>query len=462
MSADDPEGDGLRFEPEPAASGGVRGPVPLAERMRPRTLDEVEGQESVLAPGTFLREAVRERRVPSIVLWGPPGTGKTTIARALAASVGGAFVALSAVTSGVKDVRLVIDEAQRRRARGGSTILFVDEIHRFNKAQQDAFLPHVEAGTVVLVGATTENPAFALTRALLSRLRTVVLVPLGPEALGRILDRALEDPARGLAGRHALSPAARSALIDLSDGDARRCLNALEGAAAHSLARGGGGEVTLDDVREGAQRRVADYDRAGDRAYDALSAFHKSLRGSDPDAALFWMARMLEGGEDPLVVVRRMVAMAFEDVGLADVHAARVALEAKAAVEMLGLPEGELGMVRAVVYLATAPKSNAVVLAMGAAHDAAKAHPSAPVPLHLRNAPTDLAKSLGHGEGYLYPHDHPNAFVAQDYLPEALAGARFYEPVEVGDEREVARRLAWWRKLRESGARPRGGAEETR
>jgi putative ATPase len=289
-----------------------------------------------------------------------------------------------------------------------------------------------------------------------------VLAPLDREALGRILDRTLSDPERGLGGRSRLAEAAREALLVLAEGDARRCLNALEGAAEHAAARGGGGEVTLEDVREGAQRRVPDYDRGGDRAYDALSAFHKSLRGSDPDAALFWMARMLEGGEDPLVIVRRMVAMAFEDVGLADVHAARVALEARDAVEMLGLPEGELGMVRAVVYLATAPKSNAVVRALGAAHEAAKAHPGAPVPLHLRNAPTGLAKSLGHGAGYEYPHDHPHAFVAQDHLPAELADARFYEPVEVGDEREVARRLAWWRRLRERSRSGRAAGEEGR
>jgi putative ATPase len=425
--------------------------------MRPRTLDEVVGQAGALGPGSYLREAAREGRVPSLVLWGPPGSGKTTIAKALASTVGGPFVALSAVTSGVKDVRAVIEEAQAQRARGKTTLLFVDEIHRFNKAQQDAFLPHVEAGTVVLVGATTENPAFALTRALLSRLRVVVLVPLSTEALGAIVDRALADGERGLGGPFALDPDARSALLDLAEGDARRCLNALEGAADHAKSRGTAPRISVEDVRQGAQRRVADYDRGGDRAYDALSAFHKSLRGSDCDAALYWMARMLEGGEDPVVVARRMVAMAFEDVGLADAHAGRVALEAMQAVEMLGLPEAELALVKAAIHLATAPKSNAVLRALTAAHEAARAHPAEPVPVHLRNAPTSLAKSLGHGAEYRYPHDDPRGFEVQEYLPPALRGTRTYEPVEIGDEREVARRLAWWRERRAAKGDERRG-----
>jgi putative ATPase len=440
--------------PPPRAAPG--GAAPLAERMRPATLAEVVGQETVLGPGTFLAEAAAAGRVPSLVLWGPPGSGKTTIARALAVAVGGSWCALSAVTSCVKDVRAVIEEAQARRSSGGRTILFVDEIHRFNKAQQDAFLPHVESGTVVLVGATTENPAFALTPALLSRLRVVVLETLSKAALSTLVDRATADPLRGLGGRVRLAPDARLGLLTLADGDARRCLNALEAAAARALARGEGAQVTLDDVREASQRRLPRYDRGGDVAYDALSAFHKSLRGSDPDAALYWLARMLEGGEDPLVPVRRMVAMACEDVGLADRDALRVALEALEAVRFLGLPEGELALVRAVVYLAAAPKSNAVVLALAAAHEAAKAHPDAPVPIHLRSAPTALDRSLGHGQAYLYPHDHANAFVLQDYLPDALVGTRLYEPIEVGDEREIARRVAWWRGLRE---RARGAAD---
>jgi putative ATPase len=441
---DDGADDGVAT---PAASAAG---APLADRMRPARLEEVEGQEPVLGPGSLLRTAEETGEVPSLVLWGPPGSGKTTVARLLAARGGARFVALSAVTSGVKDVRAVIEQADRRRRRGGKTLLFVDEIHRFNKAQQDAFLPHVEAGTVVLVGATTENPSFALTSALLSRLRVVVLAPLSPDALSRVLARALADP-RGLGGRLSIEDDARDLLLRVADGDARRMLNALESAAALADAAGRA-SVTFDDVREGAQTRYARYDRAGDAHYDALSAFHKSLRGSDVDATLYWMARMIEGGESPLVIVRRMVAMASEDVGLADSRALRIALDAKEAVEFLGVPEGELALVHAAIYLASAPKSNAVVEALGRAHEAAKETPSAPVPLHVRNAPTPLTKDLGHGRGYLYPHESPEAFERQEYLPPEVAGRTFYVPKEIGDERETARRVAYWRSLRAKGA----------
>jgi putative ATPase len=431
--------------------------APLADRVRPRTLDEVVGQDDAVGPGSFLRTSVARGEVPSVVLWGPPGSGKTTIARALAGTGGAAFEALSAVTSGVKDVRAVVEAAEERRRRGGRTTLFVDEIHRFHRGQQDAFLPHVEAGTIALVGATTENPAFALTPALLSRLRVVVLSPLSDEALETVLSRGLDETARSPTGPVVLGEGSRAALLAVAGGDARRLLNALEGAAAVAASRGRG-PVTPDDVRAGAQRRLPAYDRGGDAAYDLLSAFHKSLRGSDADAALYWMARMLEAGEDPLVPVRRMVAMACEDVGLADRDALRVALEAKEAVQFLGLPEGELAMVRAVIHLATAPKSNAVVKALGAAREAAKAHPDEPVPLHLRNAPTGLSKSLGHGEGYVYAHDRPDAAVPHAHLPEALGDLRLYVPAEVGDERETARRLAWWRSVRERARRDAGAA----
>lgn len=449
----EPTDDGLGFDPgapvpTAAVGGGGPGPdAPLAERMRPETLDEVVGQEAATRPGGLLAEAVRSRELTSLVLWGPPGTGKTTIARALARAVGGTFVALSAVTSGVKDVRAVIEEARRRRAGGGRTVLFVDEIHRFNRAQQDAFLPHVEDGTVVLVGATTENPGFSLTRALLSRVRVVVLEPIAPAALSTLLDRALSDPVRGLGGAVALDADARAAVVRAAGGDARRALGVLEAAVRRARGRGAA-TVTVEDVREGAEQRVATYDRGGDLAYDALSAFHKSLRGSDADAALFWMARMLEGGEDPLVLVRRMVAMACEDVGLADAHALRVALEARDAVAFLGMPEGELALVRAVVYLAAAPKSNAVVRALHRAHEAARAHPDAPVPPALRNAPTSFSASLGHGRAYVDPHGRADAAAGQRYRPDGLEDLRLYEPVEVGDEREVARRVAYWERLR--------------
>lgn len=426
-------------------------PAPLADRMRPTRLGEVVGQDAAVGPGSVLATAVAVGRVESLVLYGPPGSGKTTIARALAAEAGGEFVALSAVTSGVKEVRAVIEAARERRLAGGRTILFVDELHRFNRAQQDAFLPHVEDGTIVFVGATTENPGVSLTRALASRVRVVVLEPLSPEALGTLLRRAVAAP-QGLGGAVALPAAACDAIARAAGGDARRALALLEVAAAAAAARGSPA-VGDEDVRAALAAPPTAYDRGGDLAYDALSAFHKSLRGSDVDAALFWMARMLEGGEDPLVVARRMVAMAFEDVGLADLHAGRVALEAQAAVAALGLPEGELALVRAVVYLAVAPKSDAVVRALHAAHEAARAHAFAPVPLHLRNAPTAFARSRGHGEGYRYPHEFPNAFVPQRYLPDGVGPLSLYAPVEVGDEREVARRAAYWARLRAQGSR---------
>jgi putative ATPase len=383
------------------------------------------------------------------VLWGPPGSGKTTIARCLAASARSTFVALSAVTSGVKDVRAVIDAAETRRRAGGRTLLFVDEIHRFNKAQQDAFLPHVEAGTVVLIGATTENPSFALTSALLSRLRVVVLAPLSTDALARVVDRALASP-EGLGGRFALEAEARDLVVEVADGDARRCLTYLESAAEHATGRGGAPTITAGDVREGAQSRRGRYDRAGEAHFDALSAFHKSLRASDVDATLYWMARMLDGGEEPLVIVRRMVAMASEDVGLADNEALHLALAAKDAVQFLGVPEGELAMVHAAIYLATAPKSNSVVLSLGLAREAAKETPSAPVPMHVRNAPTRLMKDLGYGKGYAYPHEDPTGFASQ-HLPDVVKDRRFYEPKEIGAERETAKRLAYWRRLRGGG-----------
>jgi putative ATPase len=437
---------------EPEGAAASPGPLlpPLADRLRPLDPADVFGQETVLGPGTLLAHAFATGEVPSLVLWGPPGSGKTTIARLLAARSGARFVLLSAVTSGVKDVREVIAAAKERRREGERTLLFVDEIHRFNRAQQDAFLPHVEDGTIVLVGATTENPGFSLVGALLSRLRVVVLRPLGGDALGRIADRALADPALAPAagGRTiSLAPAGRASLIGQAGGDARRLLNVLESAV--SLAgRRGLEEVDAAAVAEAAQAPVVAYDRSGDDRYDLLSAFHKSLRGSDADAAIFWMTRMLEAGEDPLVICRRMVAMASEDVGLADPRALALALDAWRATEVLGLPEGRLALGQACLYLAAAPKSNTVLRALDAATRAARAHPEAPVPLHLRNAPTRLASELGHARGYEYPHDLPRSFSTQPYLPDAVTGLPFVEPREVGDEREFARRLQWWRKQR--------------
>jgi putative ATPase len=435
--------------------------APLAERLRPTRLEEVVGQERLLAPGGFLAAALEHGDLPSLVLWGPPGSGKTTLARLMARASGAELVPLSAVTSGVKEVREVIAHAREQRRLGTRTVLFVDEIHRFHKGQQDAFLPHVEDGTIVLVGATTENPGFALTGALLSRVRVLALEPLGPEALDRILERALADPERGLGGRVRLLPEARAALREAAGGDARRLLGVLEGAvhvaAARAGAGGGGtggaaspgpGELTIGpgEVREAAQQTLRAYDASGDDRYDLLSALHKSLRGSHVDAALFWLGRLLEGGEDGRVIARRLVAMASEDVGLADPTALTIAVAALKAWEFLGPPEGELALAQAVVHLATAPKSNSVVEALGAAREAARLHAALGVPPHLRNAPTAFARSLGHAEGYRYPHDHPLAFVAQAYLPPEIADLTLYRPHELGQERETARRAAWWRK----------------
>lgn len=433
-------------------SGAAR--VPLAERMRPRTLDEVLGQERLLAPGSLLRAALGGGALPSLVLWGPPGSGKTTLARLLADAGGLDFVPLSAVTSGVKDVRDVVARARDQRLLGLRTLLFVDEIHRFTRAQQDAFLPHVEDGTLVLVGATTENPGFSLTGALQSRVHVLVLESLGEEALGRIVDRALADPERGLGGRVVLEPGARAALLAAAGGDARRTLGVLESAAQVAAAQGTPGQVAAAHVCEAAQARRAAHDRAGDDRYDLLSALHKSLRGSHVDGALYWFGRLLEAGEDPRVVARRLVAMASEDVGLADPSALSTAVAALHALEFLGPPEGELALAQAVVHLATAPKSNSVVRALHAAREAARVHPQAAVPLHLRNAPTGFARQQGHGAGYAYPHDHPRAFVPQAYLPQGLEGLVLYTPREIGQERETARRAAWWRRQHEQAGEP--------
>jgi len=431
-------------------------PAPLAERMRPRSLAEVEGQDRLLAPGSLLPAALARGELPSLVLWGPPGSGKTTLARLLAATSGATFAPLSAVSSGVKEVRELIAQAREQRAAGGRTLLFVDEIHRFHKGQQDAFLPHVEDGTVVLVGATTENPGFALTGALLSRVRVLALEPLRADALGRIAERALADEERGLAGAFTLAPEARAPLLEAAAGDARRLLGVLE-SAAHVVGErvpetsGSAREISAADVREAAQARARAYDASGDDRYDLLSALHKSLRGSHVDAALFWFGRLLEGGEDPRVIARRLVAMASEDIGAADPLALTTAVAALHALEFLGPPEGELALTQAVIHLATAPKSNTVVEALGAAREAARRHAGLPVPAHLRNAPTGFARSLGHGADYRYPHAHENAFVPQAYLPFEIADLTLYQPHPIGQERDTARRAAWWRKQRDKG-----------
>ncbi|GMV40491.1 MAG: ATPase AAA [Myxococcales bacterium] len=419
--------------------------APLADRMRPRSLEELLGHERVLGRHRFLAAAIRADRLPSMILWGPPGSGKTSLAHVIAHSTRAHFEPFSAVLGGVKEVREIIAAArQRLRADGRRTLLFIDEIHRFNKAQQDAFLPHVEAGTVVLIGATTENPSFALTAALLSRCRVVTLEPLGAEAIARLLRRALDDEERGI-GRMDLEAgdAVLCAIARTADGDARRALNLLEQAAG--FANG-----VIDDacVEEAVAAQPLRYDRAGDQHYDVVSAFIKSMRGSDPDAAMYWMVRMLDAGEDPRFILRRIVIFAAEDVGNADPRALQVATAALSAFELVGLPEGAIPIAQAVTYCATAPKSNASYLALGEARRVVREAGSLEVPAHLRNAPTALAKQLGHGQGYRYPHDAPGGWVPDHYLPDALRGTRLYEPRGYGYEKYIKERLDRWRTER--------------
>ena len=422
-------------------------PEPLAARMRPRTLDEVVGQRHLLAPGRALRQEIETGTVGSMLFWGPPGSGKTTLGRLIARHTDREFVPFSAVTEGVPRVRAVVVEAEARRAQGRGTVLFVDEIHRLNRTQQDAFLPYVETGLLTLVGATTENPSFEVNGALLSRMRVYVLEPLAVTDLRALGERALADTERGL-GTLALTIDAEAldALTTEADGDARRVLTVLEAAA--SLA-GQGGRITLDVIREALQKRVARYDKSGEEHYNLISAYHKALRGSDPQGALYWLARMIEGGEDPLYIARRTVRFAAEDVGLADPEALRLAIAARDAYHFLGSPEGEIALAEAAIYLATAPKSNKVYEAWSAALELARAHPAEPVPLHIRNAPTKLMKDLGYGAGYQYAHAVPEAYLPQDYLPPKLAREVLYAPGPYGFEKEIAKRLAWWRDLRQ-------------
>ena len=414
--------------------------------MRPRTLDEYAGQRHLLAPGKPLRDSIEKGTVTSMVFWGPPGTGKTTLARLIAGYTDREFVPFSAVTEGVPRVREIVREAQDRLETGRGTILFADEIHRFNKAQQDAFLPHVEAGTITLIGATTENPSFEINGALLSRVRVFVLQPLSTEDTISVLQAALTDRERGLGALDlAVDEDATALLAREADGDARRALTILEAAADHV---GTGGRIDVQVVRDAAQLRFVRYDKGGEETYNILSAFHKSLRGSDPQAALYWMARMLEGGQDPMVIFRRALAMAAEDIGLADPEALKLAVAARDAYHMLGPPEGYLPMAQMVIYLATAPKSNTSKVALSAALDAAREHPAEGVPLAIRNAPTKLMKELGYNEGYQYAHSVPEAYIPQRYLPDAIQDASFYAPGPFGFEKEIAKRMAWWEELR--------------
>ena len=420
---------------------------PLAARMRPATLDEFVGQEHLLGPGKPLRDGIERGAPGSMIFWGPPGSGKTTLAHLVATSTERVFVPFSAVTEGVPRIREIVTEARERLESGGEqTILFVDEIHRLNKAQQDSLLPPAEDGTITLIGATTENPSFEVIGALLSRTRVFVLQPLSPDAIELLLQRALADTERGLGGAQlTVEPAALTLMSVEADGDARRALTVLEAAALHV---GEGGTVTVDSAREAMQKRFARYDKAGEEHFNLLSAYHKSLRGSDPQGALYWMARMLDGGEDPMTLFRRAIAMAAEDIGLADPNALLMAVAARDAFHMLGPPEGYLPLAEMTIYLATAPKSNSAKVALGAALEAARETPAAPVPLHIRNAPTPLMKELGYHQGYRYAHDSPDAYLPQEYLPDALRGQTFYTPGGFGHEKKIAERLEWWAKLK--------------
>ena len=429
--------------------------APLAARMRPVTLDEYVGQSHLVGPGKPLRKMLESSHCHSMVLWGPPGTGKTTMAELIAVYTNAQVIKLSAVTSGVKEIRAAMDEAEQNKSMGERTLLFVDEVHRFNKSQQDAFLPFVESGVVTFVGATTENPSFELNNALLSRVRVYVLKGIDDEALDALLDRALADTERGLGERNlTLADDARNALIGLSGGDGRRLLTYLELASDFTNAS----QISLNDVEQAVGERVASYDKQGDTFYDLISAFHKSVRGSDPDAALYWYARILNGGGDALYVARRLLAISSEDIGNADPRAMQLCVNAWDVYHRVGPAEGERAIAQAAVYCALAAKSNAVYMAFSQAKQDARDKPDYPVPVHLRNAPTKLLKEMGHGAEYRYAHNEPNAFAAGEcYLPPEIADARYYEPSERGLEKQLKAKRDYLDQLNNQSQQKRNG-----
>lgn len=422
--------------------------APLADRMRPNTLDEFIGQDHILKKGKVLRRAIEADEVQSSIFWGPPGTGKTTLAHILAAKTGAHFISFSAVLAGVKDIRGVIEQARnQRRFNNKQTILFVDEIHRFNKAQQDAFLPHVEDGTIILIGATTENPSFEVISPLLSRTKVFVLNPLKEEELEIILRRALSDKDRGMGNYRAnIDPIELKYIAGMADGDARRALNTLELAVMTTTPdKEDTRHITREIVEEVIQRKFLIYDKEGEEHYNLISALHKSMRGSDPDAALYWLGRMLEAGEDPLYIARRLIRFASEDVGNADPRALQVAVSSMQAYQFVGSPEGDLALAQSATYLACAPKSNALYTAYSKVKKDIQETQALPVPLHIRNAPTSLMKKLGYGKGYKYPHNFPDSYIEEDYLPENLKGRIYYKPTDNGFEAEIKKRLEKWR-----------------
>jgi len=454
---------------EHAAERAAKAARPLAERMRPVSLDDFYGQGHLMDPGMPVRRAVETDRIFSMIFWGPPGCGKTTLARLIAGQTASHFVHFSAVLSGVRDIRAVIEEArEQRRLNRKRTILFVDEIHRFNKSQQDAFLHHVESGLITLIGATTENPSFEVIAPLLSRCRVMTLEPLSTSDLRRIVTRAVSDPERGF-GRLNLQvePDAIDFLVQVADGDARAALSGLELGVSMIAGEAPGGteaaQVTLDSetLSNALQQRALRYDKSGEEHYNLISAFHKSLRGSDPDAALYWLERMLSGGEDPFYIARRMVRFASEDIGNADPQALGVALEAMEAFRFLGHPEGDLALHQAAVYLATAPKSNRIYAASKSVKQVIRETGSLPVPMHIRNAPTRLMKDLGYGKGYKYAHHYEDGFVSQEYLPDAIRKSVFYRPTERGFEKEIRKRMRRWEHTRNDSEERQKGRETT-